>query len=248
MRWVWIAVAAGGLVAGTLYWLLVLTEGTYLGVRCVTYLYDVTAHRYDRIKQLQYVNEFLFLGLPLAEAVKHFPQPLVLDVATGTGRVPLALVTQPEFVGHVIGIDRSAKMLAQARIATQKIAERVTLFQGDVNALPFANESFNCLTCLESLEFFDRPKEALQEMIRVLKPGGVMLLSNRVGVDACFFPRRIAGRGRLERILRQMGVNVVSSTRWQVHYDLVWAQKPDPSIHTPIKLTAELADHTRRVE
>jgi hypothetical protein len=53
-----------------------------------------------------------------------------------------------------------------------------------------------------------------------------LLLSNRVGAEAPFFPGRMAGRGKLEQTLQGAGLIDIRTQRWQVHYDLVWAHKP----------------------
>ena len=100
------AIAAIIAIVALLYWLLIATEGTYLGPRIVTLLYDWTAPRYDRIKDLRFVHEMQRLGIPLAKALKGEPAPSVLDVATGTGRLSLALLRQVDFDGCVVGLDR----------------------------------------------------------------------------------------------------------------------------------------------
>ncbi|OGO05344.1 MAG: hypothetical protein A2Y73_06215 [Chloroflexi bacterium RBG_13_56_8] len=209
--------------AALLYWLLVVTEGTYLGKRFFTLLYDWSAGSYDRIKDLRYVDESLHLGIPLTQSLEHIPSPWVLDVATGTGRVLLALLRTWGFGGVVIGVDRSVKMLHQAQKALAD--SEVILAQGDAEALSFRDETFDCVTCLESLEFMGHPNKAIGEMVRVLKPGGVLLISNRVGNDAWLFPRRLRGRGQAEQCLHERGMEEVRMQRWQVHYDLIWAYK-----------------------
>ena len=219
-----IASALVGLGA-LLYWLLVATEGTYLGGRVVTLLYDATATRYDRIKDLHYVNEARYLGLPLARVLGNSETPRVLDVAAGTGRVPLALLQTWEFEGLIIGLDRSYRMLKGARSALANWDGTVALVRGDAGALSFGENAFDCVTCLEALEFMWNPAETVREMVRVLRPGGVLLLSNRVGADAWLFPSRLCGRGRLERHLAELGLKDVETQRWQVHYDLIWARK-----------------------
>ena len=208
-----------------IYWLLVITEGTYLGTRVVVWLYDWTAKKYDRIKDLHYVNEALHLGLPLANALAPVREPLILDVATGTGRVPIALVHRRDLESIIVGVDRSRRMLAEARKALQDLDGRVSLIRQDALALSFDSEAFDCVTCLESLEFMGNPRAVIGEMVRVLKPGGILLLSNRVGVDTWFFPRRLCGRGRLEGYLSQLDLEKIDTRRWQVHYDLTWARK-----------------------
>ena len=216
-------------LGGLLYWLFVATEGTYLGTRVVALLYDVTASRYDKIKDLHYVAEARYLGLPLTGAFGHLRSPRVLDVATGTGRVPLALLRARQLEGAIVAVDRSSGMLKEARAALADWDGAVTLIKGDAGALSFADNAFDCVTCLEALEFMWNAGETVGEMVRVLKSGAVLLLSNRVGTDTCLFPARLCGRGRLERHLSELGLERIETQRWQVHYDLIWARKPPTS-------------------
>jgi len=61
----------------------------------VILLYDWSARVYERIKRYDSGDEQWFLGLPLAEALQWLPSPLVLDVATGTGRLPAPCSDSP---------------------------------------------------------------------------------------------------------------------------------------------------------
>lgn len=222
----WEGVGLGLILVGLVgYWLLVTTEGVYLGTRVVTLLYDWTAERYDDIKQLNYIDEASRLGIPLMRRLRAVPSPRVLDVATGTGRLPLALMRQFQFDGIVVGIDRSRGMLHEAQDAVGIYDDRVTLLLEDAKMLSFREACFDCVTCLEALEFMPDPDEVIQEILRVLKPGGVLLVSNRVGKDAWFFPGQLCGRGNVEDYLRELGLKNVRMERWQVHYDLIWARK-----------------------
>jgi SAM-dependent methyltransferase len=114
----WVALILGllslALLGLLLYWQLVIAEGTYLGSRIVILLYDLSARVYERIKRYDAGDEQWFLGLPLARALAPIPASLVLDVATGTGRLPRALLRQPAFDGRVIGLDLSRRMLREA--------------------------------------------------------------------------------------------------------------------------------------
>ncbi len=228
---IWAAAAVVVAALAAIY-LLVLTEGTYLGTRVVVWLYDLTAKRYDGIKKVRYVNEAHLLGIPLAEALGHIERPLVLDVATGTGRLPLVLCrVHPEAV--VVGVERSRDMLAQAQRADAEaqrlgaeVNERALWLRGDAQYLPLADGVFDGATCLEAFEFLTAPRRAIAELWRVLRPGGVLLVSNRIGPDAWFFVGRAAGRGRLERRLGRAGFIDIRTRPWQVHYDLIWAVKP----------------------
>jgi ubiquinone/menaquinone biosynthesis C-methylase UbiE len=222
-----IAISLCVLVGALLYWLLIITEGTYLGTSVVILLYDWTAGRYDRIKDLQYINEMAFVALPIATSLYEVPAPRLLDVATGTGRVPLALLRGMTREMTLVGADRSRGMLDEARTATDAHGDDgVTWICADAMSLPFEEASFDAVSCLEALEFIVDPKRALCEMIRLVKPGGVLWLSNRVGWEARLFLGRLAGRGRLEAALSELGLLDIETRRWQVHYDLVSARRP----------------------
>jgi len=71
------------------------------------------------------------------------------------------------------------------------------------------------------------PRQTVREMVRVLKPGGILLVSNRVDREAWLFPGRYCRRGRMEALLRQEGLIGIDTRLWQTYYDLVWAEKPD---------------------
>src|SRR5260221_1257705 len=86
-----------------LWWLLITTEGVYLGRGVVVWLYDVYARRYDKIKRYQAAWESATLGRPLFRALLDVPAPLILDLATGTARLPLGIYGQPALQGSVIG-------------------------------------------------------------------------------------------------------------------------------------------------
>lgn len=208
-----------------LYWTIIISEGTYLGSRFVAWLYDLCAERYDSIKKFSNNEEDWYLGLPLWRAIQPVRHPLVLDVATGTGRLPLALLRRPRFDGQIVALDLSLKML---RVAHEKLVpydDRVTLMRQDAMQLSFPDEVFDAVTCLEALEFLPRPALALREMVRVLRPGGVLLTTNRVGWEAKLLPGKALSPERLRAILAGLPLQAVEVRRWQVFYDRVWARK-----------------------
>ena len=222
----WVALILGLVLLGLLlYWQLVIAEGTYLGPRVVVLLYDWSARVYERIKKFDVGDEQWFLGLPLARALALIPAPLVLDVATGTGRLPRALLRQPAFDGRVIGLDLSRRMLREAVRGTDQFADRLTYIWQDARRLPFDDGTFDAVTCLEALEFTPNPREVLAELVRVLRPGGALLVTNRVGRDAKFLPGRAFPRDAFERILREFPLEEVKVRPWQMDYDLAWAVK-----------------------
>ena len=217
------AAVAGGL----LYWLLVITEGVYLGRRLVVWLYDVTAHKYDRTKEFDDEAEQFFVARPLGFHLRDIGSPRVLDVATGTGRLPHYLLNEPTFNGHVIGLDASGKMLSLAKEKLAPYRHRAPLVQQIAGALPFSGNCFDAVSCLESLEFFPSDKAALLEMVRVLRPGGVLMVTRRRGWEAKAFLGRYRNRRQFEALIRSMGLINVNTQPWQLDYDQVFGNKAD---------------------
>ena len=100
--------AAIAVAAFLIWWLIFETEGVYLGRRAVVALYDLYAARYDRIKQFDETADIALISQPLLDRIAPlYTDPLILDVATGTGRVPLVMARNARFHGHVIGLDAS---------------------------------------------------------------------------------------------------------------------------------------------
>jgi len=227
MNWIALLLAFLALVllGLLLYWQLIVAEGAYLGPRVVILLYDWSAHVYEHIKQYSVGDEQWFLGLPLARALELIPAPLVLDAATGTGRLPRTLLRQIAFDGRVIGLDLSRRMLREAARRTAQFADRLTYIWQDARNLPFDDDTFDGVTCLEALEFTPDPRAVLAELVRVLRPGGVLLTTNRVGRGARFLPGRAFPRDEFEQVLQEFPLEDVKVRRWQQDYDLAWAVK-----------------------
>ncbi len=225
MTWIFGVIVGLVLLAALLYWLLVITEGLYLGRRFVVWMYDVTAHKYDGIKQYEAQAEELFVVRPLLQKLALLPSPRILDVATGTGRLPWFVLQRPTFHGRVVGLDASQKMLALAAEKLAGYGERTALVQGTAVPLPFPTEQFDAVTCLESLEFFPSDVDALREMARVLRPGGVLLVTRRRGWEAKTFLGRYRDPAQFVALLESVGFHDVQTLAWQVDYDQVFAAK-----------------------
>ena len=224
------------LIGILLWWLLITTEGVYLGRRVVVWLYDVYARRYDRIKQYIPSWESTTLGRPMLTALRkaRVPAPLVLDVATGTARLPLALFGQPAFNGYVIGLDYSRRMLAEASRKVAPIGFRISLIHQNAMDLPFDDNTFDAVACLEALEFMPDWHVVVGELVRVTRPGGLLLLTNRKGQEARMMPGKTQPAQAFASYLReQCSLENVSVAIWQMDYDLVWAVKPGKSLAAP---------------
>lgn len=222
------------LVGALMWWLLITTEGVYLGRRVVIWLYDLYARRYDKIKRYDSAMEAATLGRPILRALLDIPAPMVLDVATGTARLPLALFGQPAFNGYVIGLDYSRRMLAVAAEKIAPLGHRVQLIYQPSQALPFDDNTFDAVTCLEALEFMPDPDAVIAELIRVARPGALILITNRKGIEARLMPGKTQSRDALtEKLQEGFGLTSVLANIWQVDYDQVWAFKPGEATPAP---------------
>ncbi|MEZ4767054.1 MAG: class I SAM-dependent methyltransferase [Caldilineales bacterium] len=235
-----LAVLAVGAVVAVVYWLVVSTEGAYLGPRFVTLQYDRYAGRYDEVKEFDEVYERHFIGEPvtrfLNERAEDLLQPVwVLDVASGTGRLPRSVLQTASSEPRFVCLDSSAPMLRQARLNLDRIAAagQVVYVQHDARSLPFVDNAFPVVACLEALEFTPQPRAVIDELVRVARPGGLLVLTNRVGWQARLFPGRRFNREQLADLLRRLGCSYVSITAWQVDYDRVLAVKGGGSAEQP---------------
>jgi ubiquinone/menaquinone biosynthesis C-methylase UbiE len=214
------------LLAAVLYYLLVTTEGVYLGRRVVVWLYDITAHKYDGIKQFSPEDEEFSVTRPLLKALKRDQYPLILDVATGSGRVPINLLSHSAFHGRIIGLDPARKMLEQAAHNLASLNNgQVQLVQQTAVPLPFPDNTFDAVTCLEALEFFPSDSAALEEMVRVLQPGGFLMTSRRKGWEGKVFLGRYRSNDNFKALLDNLGLVEIRSDLWEVNYDMITARK-----------------------
>lgn len=96
---------------------------------------------------------------------------IVLDVACGPGNTTRTLVAEVGPDGLAVGVDSSATMLAQA-VRDSPADTRAGYVRADAVDLPFADATFDAVSCYGALYLMDDPAAALVEMIRVLAPGG----------------------------------------------------------------------------
>jgi demethylmenaquinone methyltransferase/2-methoxy-6-polyprenyl-1,4-benzoquinol methylase len=143
----------------------------------VAIMFDRIAFRYD------FLNRFLSCGIDITwrrKAIKELfdirPQT-VLDVATGTGDMALLLhrMLNPD---TIVGIDISEGMLKLGRekVEKHKLNQSINLEWGDSKAINYGNDSFDAITSAFGVRNFEHLQKGLAEMLRVLRPGGRLVI------------------------------------------------------------------------
>ena len=105
------------------------------------------------------------------------PDDNVLEVGFGPG-VGIQLLASQAFAGYVAGVDSSREMVAQATARNKKAIEGgwVDLQHGSATSLPFADNTFDKALAINSMHVWPDAIAGLQEMWRVIRPGGKVAL------------------------------------------------------------------------
>src|SRR5690606_31092429 len=104
--------------------------------------------------------------------------------------------------------------------------------------LPFPDNTFDVVTCLEALEFMERPEATLAECVRVLRPDGVLLVTNRINTR--LMPGKTMTNQEIAELLQSLGMDDVEVEYWQVDYNRVWGIKGGMSQPTGARPLAEI--------
>jgi ubiquinone/menaquinone biosynthesis C-methylase UbiE len=201
-------------------------EGAHLGPRVQAWLYDRWSKKYDEGKRASQLRDDEMLAGPLLEALRaaDVPAPLILDFATGTGRLSYALLKREEFNGRIVAVDLSQGMLEQAVLKGAGVGSaKVKFIRHRSLPLPFLDAAFDAVCALEVLELFPNMQEPLGELVRVLRPGGVLLTSR--GTEESGRKAKVKSIEEYTVLLQRHGVEQIQVTRWWKLFDRVIAVK-----------------------
>lgn len=142
----------------------------------VAQMFDNISKRYD------FLNHFLSLGIDIywrkraIRLLKPEKPKMILDIATGTADFAIeALALNPE---KVIGVDISAGMLeiGRKKLQRKKLDDRIELQMGDSERLLFEDNIFDAVIVAFGVRNFENLEKGLEDMYRVLKPGGMVVI------------------------------------------------------------------------
>lgn len=114
----------------------------------------------------------------IIESARLKPGVCVLDLASGTGEPALSIAQYIQPGGLVTATDLSPEMLAAAEQNARSMGlVNIVFNQADAHHLPFADASFDRVTCRMGVMYFWKCRQALQEVLRVLRPDGVAVFA-----------------------------------------------------------------------
>lgn len=134
---------------------------------------DSAAQMYEKYATV-FMRQFV---ADLLEIAALQPGERVLDLACGTGVVARHAALVVGVSGQVTGLDINAGMLAAARAMPPESGAAIKWVEGSATVMGLTNASFDAILCQQGLQFFPDRDAALREMLRVLVPGGRVVLS-----------------------------------------------------------------------
>ncbi|WP_187429675.1 2-methoxy-6-polyprenyl-1,4-benzoquinol methylase, mitochondrial [Roseobacter fucihabitans] len=142
--------------------------------------YDAVSGKWARTARRFQLNtayqEPLLTSQVVIELMQIEPKAQILDCGVGNGSLSIALDSIKKGPIDFHAIDTSAEMLVQAKSVMQYAGLAPRLQQADVMSLPYEDQSFDVVMAAHVLEHLPNPQRALTEMVRVLKPGGMVFL------------------------------------------------------------------------
>lgn len=135
--------------------------------------FDGQASVYDDKDEILYSKYGKISCRNIADYLAGKPYDTLLDIGSGTGYL-IHMLSGTHDAAYT-GLDLSPNMIAEAN---KKDIPNATFVEGRSDALPFEDNTFDVVTCSQSFHHYPDTDAALQEALRVLKPGGLYILSD----------------------------------------------------------------------
>lgn len=140
-------------------------------------MFDSIAPYYDRLNNLLSFSMHRYWRKQFLKSVMRQVPHTLLDIATGTGDVAISLALKMKN-SQIVGIDISNEMLevAQEKVASKGLKNKIKLIYGDAESLPFDNSSFDAVTIVFGIRNFQNIPLALEEIYKTLKANGELYI------------------------------------------------------------------------
>ncbi len=147
-------------------------------VKRVQAVFDSVVDRYDLMNDLMSFGIHRFWKYETINLAAVQPGQRILDLAAGTGDLTKSFARRIGTTGQVVASDINAAMLKLGRnkLIDMGFASNIEYVQANAEALPFADEQFDCVTIGFGLRNITHKDKALKAMFRVLKSGGCALV------------------------------------------------------------------------
>ncbi len=146
-----------------------------------------------------------------------------LEVSIGSG-INLPYLFETPKLGDVYGLDISEAQLTQCRRSVIRRGWSVDLFLGKAEGLPFKSDSFDNVFHVGGINFFSEKKKAIEEMIRVARPGSKILIADESERQAQFTARflRLSRSNQGKKVDTSIPVHLVPETMEDIRVDGIW--------------------------
>lgn len=142
----------------------------------VTKMFDTISGDYDGLNRVISFGIDVKWRKKVVNLVKAKNAKTVLDIATGTGDLAIAMAdTNAE---KIVGLDISSGMLdiGKQKINTKGLSDKIEMVLGDSENMPFDDNTFDAITVAFGVRNFENLQNGLKDILRVLKPGGVFVI------------------------------------------------------------------------
>lgn len=141
-------------------------------------MFDAISPTYDRVNRILSFGIDRYWRKKMADFVSGQENVFLLDCATGTGDQIFSLMDHSSTVSSAVGIDFAAHMLeiAKEKTAKKSYRHKVSFRQASATAIPYPENTFDCATISFGIRNVADVPLCLSEILRVLKPGGKLLI------------------------------------------------------------------------
>lgn len=143
----------------------------------VEHMFDTISSNYDGMNRVISLGSDVAWRKKVIKIAAEKNPKAILDIATGTGDLAIQFAEKVS-AEKIVGLDLSEGMLSVARkkAAKKHFGDLLTFVQGDSEALPFENNSFDAITVSFGIRNFENLEKGLSEILRVLRPGGIFVI------------------------------------------------------------------------